>query len=98
MYHHVGVPTANWEAFRVDMLLRKSHGCTFRELLVLEHPDKVDARFIGGCAGCPDEYGYEPGNGTECLCEKNWNTKKSVQQICTECWDRIVPGSEVRDG
>lgn len=62
------------------------------------YPDKVDARFIGGCAGCPDEYGYEPGNGTECLCEKNWNTKKSVPQICTECWDRIVPGSEVRDG
>lgn len=60
---YVGVPTANWEAFRVDMLLRKSHGCTFREL-------------------------------TECLCEKNWNTKKSVPQICAECWDRIVPGSE----
>lgn len=52
------------------------------------------ARFIGGCAGCPEEYGYEPGNGTDCLCEKNWNTKKSVSQICTECWDRIVPGSE----
>lgn len=95
---YVGVPTANWDAFRVDMLVRKSHGCTFRELLALEHPDKVDARFSGGCAGCPDEYGYEPGNGTECLCEKNWNTKKSVPQICTECWDRIVPGSEVRDG
>lgn len=91
---YVGVPTANWDAFRVDMLVRKSHGCTFRELLALEHPDKVDARFIGGCAGCPEEYGYEPGNGTECLCEKNWNTKKSVPQICTECWDRIVPGSE----
>lgn len=95
---YVGVPTADWDGFRVDMLVRKSHGCTFRELLVLEHPDKVDARFIGGCAGCPEEYGYEPGNGTECLCEKNWNTKKSVPQICTECWDRIVPGSEVRDG
>lgn len=95
---YVGVPTADWDNFRVDMLVRKSHGCTFRELLVMEHPDKVDACFIGGYAGCPDEYGYEPGNGTECLCEKNWNTKKSVPQICTECWDRIVPGSEVRDG
>lgn len=95
---YVGVPTADWDDFRVDMLVRKSHGCTFRELLVMEHPDKVDARFVGGCAGCPDEYGYEPGNGTECLCEKDWNTKKSVPQICTECWDRIVPGSEVRDG
>lgn len=91
---YVGVPTADWDDFRVDMLVRKSHGCTFRELLVMEHPDKVDACFIGGCAGCPEEYGYEPGNGTECLCEKNWNTKKSVTQICTECWDRIVPGSE----
>ena len=95
---YVGVPTADWDNFRVDMLVRKSHGCTFRELLVLEHPDKVDARFSGGCAGCPDEYGYEPENGTECLCEKNWNTKKSVPQICTECWDRIVPGSEGRKG
>lgn len=25
---YVGVPTANWDAFRVDMLVRKSHGCT----------------------------------------------------------------------
>ena len=32
---YVGVPTANWDAFRVDMLVRKSHGCTFRELLAL---------------------------------------------------------------
>lgn len=24
--------------------------------------------------------------------------KKSVPQICAECWDRIVPGSEVRNG
>ena len=94
----IGVPTADWDNFRVDMLVRKSHGCTFRELLVLEHPDKADARFSGGCAGCPDEYGYEPENGTECLCEKNLNTKKSVPQICTECWDRIVPGSEGRNG
>ena len=39
---YVGVPTANWGDFRVDMLVRKSHGCTFRELLALEHPDKVD--------------------------------------------------------
>lgn len=53
---YVGVPTADWDNFRVDMLVRKSHGCTFRELLVLEHPDKADARFSGGCAGCPDEY------------------------------------------
>lgn len=43
---YVGVPTADWDNFRVDMLVRKSHGCTF----------------IGGCFGCPNTYGYEPKN------------------------------------
>lgn len=93
---YVGVPAASWDSFLKSMQGIKNAACgySFRDLLAREHPDKVDARFIGGCAGCPEEYGYEPENSTECLCEKNWNTKKSVPQICTECWDRIVPGSE----
>ena len=97
---YVGVPAASWDSFLKSMQGIKNAGCgySFRDLLTREHPDKVDARFIGGCVGCPEEYGYEPGNGTECLCEKNWNTKKSVPQICAECWDRIVPGSEGMNG
>lgn len=89
---YVGVPTADWDAFRVDMLLRKSHGYTFRELLALEHPDAVGERFVGGCASCPKSYGYEPGN-KQCPYEyAEWSENKEL--LCATCWDRIVPGSE----
>lgn len=82
---YVGVPTANWDAFRADMLLRKSHGYTFRELLVLEHPDAV--RY-----GCPQNYGYEPEN-KPCPHE-HVHRREAKEVLCAACWDRIVPGSE----
>ena len=91
---YVGVPTANWDAFRVDMLLRKSHGCTFRELLVLEHPDAVGEEFVGGCYGCPQNYGYEPENKA---CPHEYVRQQGAKEVlCADCWDRIVPGSEAR--
>lgn len=79
--------------FRVDMLLRKSHGCTFRELLVLEHPDAVDADFAGGCRGCPQHYGYEPENKK---CPHYLVRLGDEDQLCAACWDRIVQRSEAR--
>lgn len=89
---YVGVPTANWDAFRADMLLRKSHGYTFRELLVLEHPDAVREEFVGGCYGCPQNYGYEPEN-KPCPHE-HVHRREAKEVLCAACWDRIVPGSE----
>lgn len=89
---YVGVPTADWDAFRVDMLLRKSQGCTFRELLVLEHPDAVGEEFVGGCYGCPRNYGYEPENKA---CPHEYVRQQGAKEVlCADCWDRIVPGSE----
>ena len=89
---YVGVQTANWDAFRADMLLRKSHGYTFRELLVLEHPDAVREEFVGGCYGCPQNYGYEPEN-KPCPHE-HVHRREAKEVLCAACWDRIVPGSE----
>lgn len=55
---------------------------TYREKLKLEHPDKVKAIFIGGCKGCPHDYGYtSPGK-----CVRN--DKGNVD--CAVCWDREV--------
>lgn len=89
---YVGVPTADWDNFRVDMLVRKSHGCTFRELLALEHPNAVDETCIGGCFGCPNTYGYEPKNKP---CPHEHVHQREVKEVlCAACWDRIVPGSE----
>lgn len=89
---YVGVPTADWDGFRVDMLVRKSHGCTFRELLVVEHPDAVGEEFVGGCCGCPKNYGYEPENKA---CPHGYVRQQGAKEVlCADCWDRIVPGSE----
>ena len=93
---YVGVPTANWDAFRVDMLLRKSHGYTFRELLALEHPDAVGEAFVGGCHGCPRNYGYELENKA---CPNEYARQQWPEEVlCAACWDRIVPGSEGQNG
>lgn len=91
---YVGVPTADWDSFRVDMLVRKSHGCTFRELLVVEHPDAVGEEFVGGCCGCPKSYGYEPEN-KPCP-HQHEERRKSGSLLCAACWNRVVPGSAER--
>lgn len=73
-------------------LVRKSHGCTFRELLALEHPNAVDETCIGGCFGCPNTYGYEPKNKP---CPHEHVHQREVKEVlCAACRDRIVPGSE----
>lgn len=57
---------------------------TYRELLQKEHPERVDKKWAGGCAGCPRDYGYEADNA-KC---------PDYDGGCDACWDRDIPGSE----
>lgn len=52
---------------------------TCREKLKLEHPTLVSSMFVGGCKGCPSEYGYLTGHHAE-ICRAHSN--------CVECWDQ----------
>lgn len=57
---------------------------TCREKLRINCPDKVDHEMIGGCEGCPDDYGYlEPPEN--CYCSFD---------TCFKCWDREIPEYE----
>lgn len=47
---------------------------TCREKLQKEHPEMINEDFLGGCNGCPHDYGYRAAGA--CL---------SVQN-CTQCW------------
>ena len=65
---------------------------TFREKLMMEHPDLVDHdgskedwNFGGGCAGCPDDFGYET---------KRCYSDHCLETDCAECWNRVIPGTE----
>lgn len=57
---------------------------TFKERLSLEHLNRVDNKYVGGCAGCPKTYGYEA--QLECNFES--------PNACRECWNREIPESE----
>ena len=59
---------------------------TAREKLAMEHPERVDSICLGGCAGCPDTYGYLP--APEC-CKGSIREGNHVK--CTACWDREIP-------
>lgn len=57
---------------------------TCREKLAMEHPEFVSNVFLGGCRGCPDDYGYMD---RILYCHQpNLN--------CYDCWNREIPGSE----
>lgn len=53
---------------------------TCREKIEIEHPEELDNECIGGCAGCPNSYGYA--KKPECC--------KPTEEICRKCWDREV--------
>ncbi|MBO5887502.1 MAG: hypothetical protein J6Q60_05725 [Bacteroidaceae bacterium] len=57
---------------------------TCREKLKLEHPELVDMDYIGGCHGCPNDYGYLP---------RHEGCSEDPGMNCTECWDREIPGT-----
>lgn len=63
--------------------VRTPHKLTCREKLKLEHPNAVDTALVGGCAGCPNDWGYAP-KPDECGSEDG----RFIS--CTQCWDREV--------
>lgn len=57
---------------------------TYREKLKLEYPEKINRSYIGGCKGCPKDYGYED----------EYNLPYCSFENCKECWDREIPESD----
>lgn len=57
---------------------------TYRERLQQEHPECVDNDYRGGCANCPESYGYEQFDGCHMCYESNIRN-------CAECWNREIP-------
>lgn len=58
---------------------------TCREKLAMEHPECVDAEHLGGCRGCPEDFGYLP-PVEECSISRH-----PCPDRCTKCWDREIP-------
>lgn len=56
---------------------------TCKEMLKKEHPDYVRANVIGGCVGCPCDYGY--------LEAPKWCTGEETEKECRDCWNREIP-------
>jgi hypothetical protein len=61
---------------------------TYREWLVKNSPKNVNAKYKGGCFGCPDS--YDP--AAPCICLRK-NLRPS-DLICTACWDQEIPKTE----
>lgn len=61
---------------------------TYREKLQKEHPEKIKGACVGGCAGCPDTYGYCKQEDT--MCGKSGSNIYSNTK-CTKCWDQEIP-------
>lgn len=59
---------------------------TCREKLKREYPEEINDKELGGCCGCPEDYGYLPTPGW-CGC----GTNGSLEDRCTKCWDRVIP-------
>ena len=54
---------------------------TCREMLNNQKPECVDKKYLGGCYGCPYEYGY--------LDKPDWCTGGDEEE-CTRCWNREI--------
>ncbi len=59
-----------------------------REKLKMEKPEKVCKGYVGGCIGCPSDYGYLS-NPDYCR-----NSCGLSEERCNKCWDREIPGTE----
>ena len=53
---------------------------TFKEKLAIEHSSKINPTEIGGCEGCPSDYGYD--SKRFCL---------GSEMACSTCWNREIP-------
>lgn len=61
---------------------------TYKEKLKQIHPEYVDdSEYIGGCQGCPDEY-------PELNAEKPHSECLISDEVCGQCWNRKIPGTE----
>lgn len=56
---------------------------TYKERLKIEHPEKVNSMFDGGCCDCPHTYGYEECSSSSC--------KSNGGKGCEYCWNREIP-------
>ena len=61
---------------------------TFKEKLAMEHPERVDILYAGGCSNCPYFYGYETHDESVKNCIRNKG------KGCDYCWNREIPESE----
>lgn len=65
---------------------------TAREKLRLEYPNKISSCAVGGCTGCPSDYGYlDKPEG--CKYPSSWATNEQ----CYECWDREIVSDEAAE-
>lgn len=64
--------------------MKGENSMTFRDKLMQEHPEKIGEDYLGGCAGCPREYGWDT---FDC---GYWGN----ETVCRACWDREIPGAE----
>lgn len=65
---------------------------TYREKLMLEHPEKVNVKHLGGCCGCPRDYGYTVQLGD---CRDLLSHQSLKVSTCVKCWDKEIPNEEV---
>lgn len=62
---------------------------TCREKMMLEHPEEVGGRYIGGCQGCPSDYKYA----------KDFDNCSigADDAECRRCWDQEVDPSVLNE-
>lgn len=59
---------------------------TLKEKLMMEHPECVNDRYIGGCKGCPSKYGYSDDDVENCG-NDSMNIIK-YNDKCITCWNQ----------
>lgn len=62
---------------------------TCREKLNRENPACVGKEWMGGCCGCPPDYGY--------LDNPEYCHGEGEDALCTKCWDREIPEIDTND-
>lgn len=63
---------------------------TCRKKMMMEHPEQIDECCIGGCGGCPSDYGYM--DDPKYCDHSNEVIHDGVS--CTMCWDREIPDTD----
>lgn len=78
----------------IERLLKETepeiHVETCKERLHRDKPWEINPTYVGGCCGCPNEYGYA---GTPEYCDHGVDPDR-----CKKCWDRPVEQGADDDG